>query len=646
MVLFSRTSMFGKKIQKITFSIIIIFSLLFGFFPSDTYALVAFWTASAIPTSAGTKTAIATSADGTKLLAGEGGGTNGKLWLSTNSGASWTALSTATSGLTNGNWFATAISNDGQTMAAIDTNAEGTTTGHVWTSVDGGTTMVKQNGTNAPFATLLGLAMAVSGSTITIVASGSNADFLYTGTCSTSCGSTANWTWTKLSSAGSGTWRGVAIDSTGTKIVGVLNSGAIWTGTYSGSWTMTQQTGAGSRAWLGVASSQDGSRLAATVNGGDIWTAQAVGTGTCTSSVTGYCWTDQTGSGSSAWYEIASSADGTKLLAASSFSGSSSVYVSSDSGVTWVAQPSAGSRPWRQLAMSSTGQYMYGADLSTSTNGTIVSGYSPQFSKIVQFSGSVTTSNSFSVTGYSGGLVKLFSTKPTTTWSLTPALTANNSVSFADVQDSSCSSAGSTKVINAISSTNDGNNSLTGTGGCWNFTQPYLNFSLSATAVDFGSLPIGTARYATGNALSLGSSADVAAHQITIATSGSGGFNLYAQGPSLTSSTHTIHSIGSTNTNVSSFTTTEEFGIRLVRTSGPGTVAGDAGLSPPTAYDYGGNGPGYTYNGDVTTPVIATYRGSLLTTTIYDVHYVVYAVGTTPLGNYSTNITYLAVGNF
>ncbi|MEI8129929.1 MAG: hypothetical protein WCG55_00285 [bacterium] len=638
--------MFGKKIQKITFSIIIL-SLLLGFFPSDTYALVALWTASPIATSTGTKTAIATSADGTKLLAGEGGGTNGKLWLSTNSGVSWTALSTASSGMANGNWFATAISNDGRTMAAIDTNSEGTTIGHVWTSVDGGTTMVKQNGTNAPYAALLGLAMAVSGSTITIVASGSNADYLYTGTCSTSCGLTTNWTWTKLTSAGSGTWRGVTIDSTGTKIAGVLNGGYIWTGTYSGSWTMTQQTGAGSHTWLGIASSQDGSRLAATMSGGDIWTAQALGTGACTSSATGYCWTDQTGSGSSAWYQIASSADGTKLLAASSFSGSSSVYVSSDSGVTWVAQPSAGSRPWRQLAMSSTGQYMYGADLNTSTNGMIVSGYSPQFSKLVQFSGSVTTSNSFSVTGYSGGLIKLYSTKPGTTWSLTPALTANNSVSFADVQDSSCSGASSTKVINAASSTDDGRNSLIGTGGCWNFTQPYLNFSISATAVDFGALPIGTARYATGNALLGGSPTDVAAHQITIATSGSGGFNLYAQGPSLTSSTHTMHSIGGVNTNISSFTpTTEEFGIRLVRTSGPGTVAGDTLLVPPTAYDYGGNGSGYTYNGDVTTPVIATYRGSLLTTTVYDVHYVAYAVGTTPLGNYSTNITYLAVGNF
>ena len=261
-----------------------------------------------------------------------------------------------------------------------------------------------------------------------------------------------------------------------------------------------------------------------------------------------------------------------------------------------------------------------------------------------------TATNTFNVTGHGGALVKLFSTTPGSTWTLVPPVTASNTVTFADVQDSNCSSAGSTKFINATSSTNDGNNSLQ-TAGCWSFSVPYLNFGMTTNAVDFGNLTINTPRYATVGPLSGGSStvpANSAAHQISVATSGTGGYNLLVQGPSLVGGLHTITPIGCTNTAPGSFTpASEEFGIRLIKISGPGSVAGGAGGSPVTACDYGGVGSGYAYNATSgTTDVIGSYAGTAITTTTYAVQYVAYALASTATSTYSTNLTFLAVGNF
>jgi hypothetical protein len=289
---------------------------------------------------------------------------------------------------------------------------------------------------------------------------------------------------------------------------------------------------------------------------------------------------------------------------------------------------------------------------SSSGTGTVTVSRGMLTSKEVDFTAgnTYTASSTFTAIGHGGNLVKLFSTSPGSTWTLVPPTTANNTVTFADVQDSNCSSASSTKFINATGSTNDGNNSLQ-TAGCWSFSIPYLNFSMTTNAVDFGNLPVATPRYATVGPLSGGSSsvpATSAAHQISVATSGTGGFNLLVEGPSLTGGGHTITPIGCTNTAPGSFTSaSEEFGIRLVKLSGPGVVAGGAGGSPVTACDYGGVGSGYAYNAtSSTTDTIGAYTGTAVTTTTYAVQYVAYALSTTAMSSYSTNLTFLAVGNF
>ena len=88
--------------------------------------------------------------------------------------------------------------------------------------------------------------------------------------------------------------------------------------------------------------------------GGDIYT----------STDSGVTWTAQTSGGSRLWYAVASSSDGTRLMAAVR---GGDIYTSTDSGVTWTAQTSAGSQSWSAVASSSDGNML----VATVSNGNI-----------------------------------------------------------------------------------------------------------------------------------------------------------------------------------------------------------------------------------------------------------------------------------
>jgi photosystem II stability/assembly factor-like uncharacterized protein len=125
----------------------------------------------------------------------------------------------------------------------------------------------------------------------------------------------------------------VALSADGTKQVAVsyLNKnfqlGSIFTSTNSGdSWTMTS---APSNHWMSVASSADGSQLVAAVESGSIYT----------STNSGVTWISNNATNLN-WYSVASSADGTKLIACGYAYGSNNdyfgiVYTSTNSGNTW-----------------------------------------------------------------------------------------------------------------------------------------------------------------------------------------------------------------------------------------------------------------------------------------------------------------------
>jgi len=121
--------------------------------------------------------------------------------------------------------------------------------------------------------------------------------------------------------------------------------------------TWTQTSAPLTNRWTCIASSADGSRLVAAAdstlegNLGPIYL----------STNSGSTWT-QTTAPLATWVSVASSADGTKL-AALNYGG---VYVSSDSGVTWTPTSESGGR---QIACSADGnQLLVASGLYRSTN--------------------------------------------------------------------------------------------------------------------------------------------------------------------------------------------------------------------------------------------------------------------------------------
>ena len=111
----------------------------------------------------------------------------------------------------------------------------------------------------------------------------------------------------------------IAFSTDGTKMAMVycLSDTDIYTSTDSGA-TWTDRTSAGYRNWFDIASSSDGTKLVAVVQGGPIYT----------STDSGATWTARTGSG--AWTSVASSSDGTKLIAG--LTGNGYIYTSNNSG--------------------------------------------------------------------------------------------------------------------------------------------------------------------------------------------------------------------------------------------------------------------------------------------------------------------------
>ena len=110
------------------------------------------------------------------------------------------------------------------------------------------------------------------------------------------------------------------------------------------------------RQWRSVASSADGTRLVAGVTAGQVYT----------STNSGAIWTPRL-AGTAGWYGLASSTNGLKLLAAEY---SRKLSTSTDGGTTWTARDS--DRNWNAVASSADGNKLVattsGGQIYTSTN--------------------------------------------------------------------------------------------------------------------------------------------------------------------------------------------------------------------------------------------------------------------------------------
>jgi hypothetical protein len=155
----------------------------------------------------------------------------------------------------------------------------------------------------------------------------------------------------------------LAISADGIKVAAVM-----WPGGYSSSFwlpSLCLSTNAGATwapvnapglSWTSVASSADGIRLVAAAAAYSYNSSLNSAGGIFTSLDSGATWTPTSAPTNVTWSSVASSADGSKLVAVSQSNGGyrGSIYTSQDSGTTWL-QTSAPSNQWNIVACSGDG---------------------------------------------------------------------------------------------------------------------------------------------------------------------------------------------------------------------------------------------------------------------------------------------------
>jgi hypothetical protein len=209
----------------------------------------------------------------------------------------------------------------------------------VFTSADSGTNFTEHYDSSY---TVTSLASSADGTKLVVAASGYD--------IFTSTNSGASWL-DQAESLGQvdllGGWS-VACSTNGTQIVasaknvGFNLGGWIYISADSGeTWTPRAFT----NNWQAVASSADGTKLVAAVFDGQIYTSTDSGTN----------WTPR--AFTTNWQAVASSADGTKLVAAVH---DGQLYTSTDSGVTWTAGDT--NRAWQAVACSADGTKLFAVD--------------------------------------------------------------------------------------------------------------------------------------------------------------------------------------------------------------------------------------------------------------------------------------------
>ena len=251
---------------------------------------------------------VASSADGTKLVAGVN---DGYIYTSTDSGVNWTARMTDQ----NRPWYGIASSANGTKLVAVAVS------GYIYTSTDSGVNWTQRDSSRQWY----GVASSTNG--VKLVATVNN------GQIYTSADSGVNWTARESSRQ----WFPVASSADGTKLVaGVDNENFLYYSTNSGAtWTKGNIS---ISHWRSVASSADGTKLAAVAIPGCIYTSTDSGANWTYYESTKY------------WTCIASSADGTRLAAVAN---NQNIYISTNSGASWTARASI--KQWYGIAFSADG---------------------------------------------------------------------------------------------------------------------------------------------------------------------------------------------------------------------------------------------------------------------------------------------------
>jgi len=359
------------------------------------------WTLTSAPTTAWTS--VASSADGSKLVAAANGG---GIYTSTDSGATWTLTSAP-----NARWISVASSADGTKLAAV---LQGDVNRVVYISTNSGTiwyiSYVVPVVPIGMFYNWSAVCMSADGTRLAVAANWMYfGGWEYEGVIFISTNMLSNLVWTGWQSgfgfSGYLSWSSVASSVNGAKLVAATADSLIYTATVSltgASWTQATNapTGAG---WTSVASSADGTKLVV-VGNGSIYTSPD----------SGVTWM-LTSAPTNAWTSVASSADGTRLVAAAANS-LYSIYTSTNSGATWTQATNGPSGAvWASVASSADGSKLVAAvngggiytsqttpapvlNIAPSSNNLAFSWIVPSTSFVLQQNSDLTTTNWADVT--------------------------------------------------------------------------------------------------------------------------------------------------------------------------------------------------------------------------------------------------------
>lgn len=274
---------------------------------------------------------VAIDSDGSNIIVAE---TNGRVWLSTDTGQSW--AETQPSGNSSYAWKGVASDSDGSHLMA------GIYNGRLYTSANSGSSWTERQPAGAVDVIWNAVACDSDGS---FMIAGVQGGRLYT-----SDDSGATWTERQPAGASDKQWFVVACDSDGSHLVAGEYGGRLYTSADSGAtWTERKPAGDIDYNWSDVDSDSDGSNLIACGENARLYT----------SADSGVNWTLRTPLGNEVqrWRGVASNDDGSYLMALKYGTGGF-VAVSSDSGVNWrYFSPSADTFTWDAAAVNSDGTF-------------------------------------------------------------------------------------------------------------------------------------------------------------------------------------------------------------------------------------------------------------------------------------------------
>jgi len=299
---------------------------------------------------------VASSADGTKLVAVTDISYDGisnrltlaQVYRSTDSGATWTQSSVSSN-----NWTCVGCSADGSRLVAATSGYYGA--GGIYISQDSGASW---NRTSAPSNSWL--ALACSADATTLVAAAANGGFRRSIPGHIYVSNDGGLTWTTGSPAAN--WTALFSSADGYRVTATDPQGRLFTLPYLGPWKVADAT---DNDWNSVACSADGTKVVAAASG-------FAGNYLYNSTNGGASWATGIAPSNVSWSCLASPSKGTRLVAAASASTNAyggPIYVSTNAGASWTPTP-APNRVWGSVATSSDGTALLAASPENAQRGT------------------------------------------------------------------------------------------------------------------------------------------------------------------------------------------------------------------------------------------------------------------------------------